>query len=51
MPLFDMRCLNFAPLVRLKHKAGGGLVADQAGWACLPCRSPSVQGILISIQQ
>ena len=29
----------FAPLVFLKHRAGGGLVADPAGWACLACQT------------
>ena len=33
-------CIYFASLVRLKHKAGGGLVPDQAGWACLACQKP-----------
>ena len=28
----------FAPLVVLKHRAGGGLVADPVGWACLGCQ-------------
>ena len=27
----------FAPLVFLKHRPGGGLVADPGGWACLHC--------------
>lgn len=31
---------TFAVLVRLKYKAGGGLVADPAGWACLACQKP-----------
>ncbi len=29
--------LLFAPLVWLKHRPGGGLVADPGGWACLNC--------------
>lgn len=29
---------TFTVLVRLKHKAGGGLVADPCGWACLTCQ-------------
>lgn len=29
----------FAPLVRLRHKAGGGLVPDQVGYACLGCQT------------
>ena len=28
----------FASLVRLKHKPGGGLIADPCGWACLACQ-------------
>lgn len=30
----------FMPLVHLKHRAGGGLVADPAGWACVQCLVP-----------
>lgn len=29
----------FASLVRLRHKAGGGLVPDPGGYACLGCQA------------
>lgn len=31
---------TFATLVQLKHRPGGGLVADPSGFACVPCQLP-----------